>query len=157
MKSRATVAGENWQLHGDTITVFIPMKWRRRGGRKVIIAPNSSDAWAPARPRQDETLIRALARAHRWKQLLEHETYRSTVEIAEAEKVDRSFVNRLLRLTLLAPTIQEAILDGRQPKGMQLEELVRGCRAGGRSSGRLWCLLRLDKILVRAESGIRTV
>ena len=46
-------------------------------------------------------------------------------EIAEAEKIDRSYVNCLLRLTLLAPDIQEAILDGRQPKGMQLEELTR--------------------------------
>ncbi|MFZ1415240.1 MAG: hypothetical protein WAS73_11780 [Defluviicoccus sp.] len=46
-------------------------------------------------------------------------------EIAEAEKIDRSYVNRLLRLTLLAPDIQEAILDGRQAKGMQLEELTR--------------------------------
>jgi hypothetical protein len=52
-------------------------------------------------------------------------TYRSAVEIAEAEKITRSFVNRLLRITLLAPNIQEAILDGRQPKGMQLDELAR--------------------------------
>ena len=53
--------------------------------------------------------------------MLEEGRYRSAVEIAEAEKVTRSFVNRLLRLTLLAPDIQEAILDGRQTKGMQLE------------------------------------
>ena len=46
-------------------------------------------------------------------------------EIAEAEGVTRSFVNRLLRLTLLAPDIVEAILDGRQPKAMQLEELTK--------------------------------
>lgn len=45
--------------------------------------------------------------------------------VAEAENVTRSFVNRLLRLTLLSPDIVEAILDGRQPKGMQLEELSR--------------------------------
>jgi hypothetical protein len=51
-------------------------------------------------------------------------TYRSAAELAEAEKVTRSFVNRLLRLTLLAPEIQEAILEGRQPKAMQLEELT---------------------------------
>ena len=51
-------------------------------------------------------------------------------EIAEAEKIDRSFVNRLLRLTLLAPDIQEAIIDGRQPKGMQLEELTRAMPSG---------------------------
>ena len=80
-----------------------------------------SDAWAPAKPRADETLIRALARAHRWRRLLDKGTYRSAGELAEAEGVTRSFVNRLLRLTLLAPDIVEAILDGRQPKGMQLE------------------------------------
>ena len=87
--------------------------------------PDGSDAWAPAKPRPDETLIRALARTHRWRRLIENGTYRSAVEIAEAEKITRSFVNRLLRLTLLAPDIQEAIIDGRQPKGMQLEDLTR--------------------------------
>jgi hypothetical protein len=86
--------------------------------------PDGGDAWAPAKPRPDETLIRALARAHRWKRLLEEGMYGSAGEIAEAEKVTRSFVNRLLRLTLLAPDIQEGILDGRQPKAMQLEELT---------------------------------
>jgi hypothetical protein len=50
--------------------------------------------------------------------------YRSAGELAEAEKIARSFVNRLLRLTLLAPEIVEAILDGRQPKGMMLEQLT---------------------------------
>ena len=69
-------------------------------------------------------LIRALARAHRWKPLIKDGTYRSAAEIAGAEKVTRSFVNRLLRLTLLAPDIVEAILEGRQPKTMQLEELT---------------------------------
>jgi hypothetical protein len=83
------------------------------------------DAWAPTKPRPDETLIRALARGHRWKAMLEDRRYRSAGELAEAEGVTRSFVNRLLRLTLLAPDIVEAILDGRQPKGLQLEELTR--------------------------------
>jgi hypothetical protein len=58
------------------------------------------------------------------KRMLEEASYRSASEIAEAEGITRSFVNRLLRLTLLAPDIQEAILDGRQAKGMQLEELT---------------------------------
>ena len=49
----------------------------------------------------------------------------SIAEIAEAEKIGRSFVSRLLRLTLLAPDIQEAILEGRQDKGLQLEELTQ--------------------------------
>ena len=71
----------------------------------MTIAPDGGDAWAPAKPRPDETLIRALARAHRWKRMLEEGRYRSAAEIAEAEGVTRSFVNRLLRLTLLAPDI----------------------------------------------------
>ena len=125
MKTKRKVAGKDWEFDGSTITVHIPMTWKRHGGRKVIIAPDGSDAWAPAKPRPDETLIRALARAHRWKRLMEEGKYRSAGEIAEAERIDRSFVNRLLRLTLLAPDIQEAILHGRQPKVMQLEQLTR--------------------------------
>ena len=125
MKAKRKIAGPNWELDGTTIVVDIPMQWKRRGGRKVIIAPDGGDAWAPAKPRPDETLIRALARAHRWKRMLEEGTHGSVSEIAEAEKIDRSYVNRLLRLTLLAPDIVEEILDGRQPKRMQLEELTR--------------------------------
>ena len=125
MKTKRKVAGKDWEFDGSTITVRIPMAWKRRGGRKVIVAPDGGEAWVPAKARPDETLIRALARAHRWKRLMEEGKYRSAGEIAEAERIDRSFVNRLLRLTLLAPDIQEAILHGRQPKVMQLEQLTR--------------------------------
>jgi hypothetical protein len=58
------------------------------------------------------------------RELLEEGKYRSAAEIADAEGVTRSFVNRMMRLTLLAPDIVEAILEGRQPKAMQLEELT---------------------------------
>jgi hypothetical protein len=115
----------DWQFDGMTITVRVPMTFVRRGGRKVIVAPYGGDAWAPAKPRPDETLIRALVRAHRWKRLLEQGKYRSVAEMAEAEGLTRSFVSRLLRLTLLAPDIVEAILDGHQPKALQLEDLTR--------------------------------
>jgi hypothetical protein len=125
VKTKRKAAGKNWEFDGTTITVRIPMAWKRRGGRKVIIAPDGGNAWASAKPRPDERLIRALARAHRWKKMFEDERCRSAAEIAEAEGVTRSFVNRLLRLTLLAPDIVEAILDGRQPKAVQLEELTR--------------------------------
>src|SRR5512132_214676 len=124
MRGKRKISRHNWEFDGSTITVRIPMTCKRRGGRKVIIAPDGGDAWAPAKPRRDETLLRALARAHRWKWLLEERRYRSAAEIAEVDGVTRSFVNRLLRLTLLAPDIVEAILDGKQPKGMQLEELT---------------------------------
>jgi hypothetical protein len=124
VSGKRKISGQNWEFDGSTITVRIPMTWKRRGGRKVIIALDGGDAWAPARRRPDDTLIRALARAHRWKRLIEDGTYRSAAEIAEAEGVTRSFVNRLLRLTLLAPDIVEVILEGREPKAMQLRELI---------------------------------
>ena len=125
MTAKRAPARPNWQFDGTTITMRIPMTFVRRGGRKVIVAPDGGEAWASARPRPDEALIRALVRAHRWKRLLEQGKYRSAGELAEAEGVTRSFVNRLLRLTLLAPDIVEAILDGRQPKGLQLEVLTK--------------------------------
>jgi hypothetical protein len=116
---------KDWEFDGKTITVNIPMTWKRRGGRKVIIAPDGHDAWGPAKARPDATLIRAMAGAHRWKRMLDSGSYHSAVELAEAEGLTRSFINRLLRLTLLAPDIVEAILDGRQPKALQLEDLTR--------------------------------
>jgi hypothetical protein len=106
MTTKRKVARKDWYFDGSTITVRIPMTWKRRGGRKVIIAPDGGDAWAPAKPRPDETLIRALARAHRWKRLIEDGTYRSAGEIAEVDGVTRSFVNRMMRLTKLAPDVQ---------------------------------------------------
>ena len=125
MKTKRKISGQNWEFDGSAITVRIPMAWKRHGGRKVIIAPDGGDAWAPAKPRPDSTLIRALARAHRWKWMLEEGKYRSAGELAEAEGVTRSFANRLLQLTLLSPDIIEVILAGWQPKGMQLKELTR--------------------------------
>ena len=65
MKTKRRTAGQNWEFDGSTITVRIPMVWKHRGSRKVIIAPDGGDAWAPAKPRPDETLVRALAWAHR--------------------------------------------------------------------------------------------
>jgi hypothetical protein len=75
-------------------------------------------------------MVRAVARAHRWKRRLEQGKCRSVSELAEAEGLTRSFVNRLLRLTLLAPDIVEAILDGRQAKAMQLDGLTSAMPSG---------------------------
>jgi hypothetical protein len=77
VKTKRKVAGKIWEFDGSTITVRIPMTWKRYGGRKVIIAPDGGDAWALAKPRPDETLTRTLARAQRWKRMLEDGKYRS--------------------------------------------------------------------------------
>jgi hypothetical protein len=110
----------------SSITVRVPLTVRRRGGRKLVVTPdgNSSGA-APARTRADPALVNALARAHRWKRLLESGRYSSLSELAAAEKIDRSYLGKMLRLTLLAPNIVEAMLDGRQPVDLGLPALLK--------------------------------
>lgn len=107
------------------ITVRVPLEIRRRGGRKLVVAPDGSvTGAAPPRTRADPALVKALARAHRWKRLLESGRYGSLTELAAAEKIDRSYLARTLRLTLLAPDIVEAILDGRQSCALALPALM---------------------------------
>lgn len=113
-------------LDGSAITVRLPLTIRKRGGRKVITSPAGEQQWTPARPRIDNTLIRALARAFRWKVMLESGRFATVSEVAQAEKLDRSFVSHVLHLTLLAPDLVEAILDGKQPATLQLQPLMRG-------------------------------
>jgi hypothetical protein len=112
------------QRHGlsKTITVTVPMQFERRGGRKTIISPV---AYAPPPPKYDNALVKAIARAHRWRRLIENGDYPSITELAKAEKVNQSYACRVLRLTLLAPVIVEAILNGKQPQGLQLNHLLR--------------------------------
>jgi hypothetical protein len=110
-------------LEVDTLTIRIPMRLQRRGGRKLIMTPKG--VAAPARkPRRDETLIKALVRAHRWRRRIESGRAKSIIDLAEQEKVTVAYVCRLLPLTCLAPDIVEAILDGRQPKGLRLVEML---------------------------------
>jgi hypothetical protein len=107
-----------------TLTVDIPLRIRRRGGRKVMLAPDGTSAWAPPRTRVDSAMVKAIARAYRWRDMLEHGEYASVTELAAAEKINQSYVCRVLRLTLLAPALVEAILDGRHPSRLQLRTLL---------------------------------
>ena len=76
------------------------------------------------KPRRDETLIKALVRAHRWRRRIESGRAQSITDLAEQEGVTDAYVCRLLPLTCLAPDIMEAILDGRQPKGLRLADML---------------------------------
>jgi DNA-binding transcriptional ArsR family regulator len=114
---------------GASLIVSIPMAIRKRGGRKVVMSPAGAEPWAPSRPRVDNTLLRAVVQAFHWKHQLESGQFATISELAEAEKLDRSFVSHTLRLTLLAPDLIEAILDGKQPRTMELQPLMRGLAA----------------------------
>jgi hypothetical protein len=110
-------------LELDTLTIRIPIRLQRRGGRKLIVTPEGSAAPTP-KPRPDETLVKALVRAHRWRRRIESDQAKSITDLAEQEGVTDAYVCRLLPLTCLAPDIVEAILDGRQPKGLRLAEML---------------------------------
>jgi len=108
-----------------TVTVFVPLAIRRRGGRKQVVAPDGVPAWAPRRAQIDSTLVKALARAFRWRRLLKDGAYASCDELAAAERINGSYVSRVLRLTLLAPEIVDAILDGRHLPELTMARLFR--------------------------------
>ena len=110
---------------GTLMTVRIPMKFQVRGGRKLVVTPDGSPSWAKPRRRIDNAMIKALARAFRWQKLLENGTYVTIEEIADAEKINPSYVSRILRLALLSPEIVEMILDGRQPLSLTMKMLQK--------------------------------
>jgi hypothetical protein len=102
-----------------------PMRLGRYRGRKRILAPDSSELTPPTKPHPDGVLVKALARAWRWQKLLDRGVYGLVTEIAEAEKISKSHVSRILRLALLAPDLVEAILSGWADQRVMLERLER--------------------------------
>jgi hypothetical protein len=124
-------------LELDTLTIRIPMRLQRRGGRKLIMTPEGVAVSAP-KPSRDETLVKALVRAHRWRRRIESGRAKSITDLAEHEGVTDAYVCRLLPLTCLAPDIVEAILDGRQPRGLRLAELLGNGPLAWEEQRRLW-------------------
>lgn len=122
----------------QTMTIRVPLVLRRRGGRKLAIATDGT-IWESQRPRIDNTLVKALAWAYRWNRLLESGKYASAAELAAAEKINPSYVSRVLRLTLLAPDIVEAILAGRQASGIEAAVLCKPFPVGWDAQRRMLC------------------
>jgi hypothetical protein len=99
-----------------SITIDVPLAFRQRGGRKVLVGPNVAAAvtetvrtarqtWAEVTP-----AVRVLARAFRWRSLIETGIVNTVNDIAGAENINPSYVSRVLRLTLLAPEVVEALM-----------------------------------------------
>jgi hypothetical protein len=109
-----------------TLTVRVPIAIRRRGGRKLVLAPDGAEVTAaPVTRHVDNAMVKAIARAFRWRDMLESGEYATIREIAAAEKIAETYVGRVLRLTLLAPDIIETILGGRQSADQRLDDLLR--------------------------------
>lgn len=104
----------------ETVTLYVPFRVVKRGGRKEMQLP----AGAPQPRRTDNTLVKALARAFRWKRMLESGEYSSISELAEREGIAFTYMARLMRLSLLSPETVDAIMDGRQPASVTLANLM---------------------------------
>lgn len=104
----------------DTVTIHVPFRLVKRGGRKEMQLPEGAST--PRRP--DDALVKALARAFRWKRMLESGEFATVAELAEREGIAPSYMTRVLRLTLLAPEIVEAILDGKQGPEVTLARVL---------------------------------
>ena len=109
----------------QTVTVTVPFAIRKRGGRTLVITPDGIAAAPMPRSRVDSALLKALARGFRWRKLLEKGDFATIEEIAVAENINPSYVSRLLRMTLLAPEIVEAILAGTQPAGLTRAKVMQ--------------------------------
>lgn len=111
---------------GRTITVRVPISIRKRGGRKVVLAPDGTSGVSQMFCQQiDNAMVKALARAFRWRDMLEKGTHATIKEVAGAENINESYMARVLRLTLLAPDIVESIFEGKQPAEITLATLLQ--------------------------------
>ena len=109
----------------QTVTVTVPFAIRKHGGRKLVITPDGMAAAPAPRARVGNALLKALARGFRWQKMLREGEYQTVEEIADAENINPSYVSRVLRMTLLAPEIVEAILAGRQPEGLTMARAMQ--------------------------------
>ena len=108
----------------DELTLRVPARLKLCSGEMRLVIPQGQGQ--ELRPRPNATLIKALTRAHRWKERLFTGAAPSTSAIANEEAVTERYVSRIMRLAFLTPDIVEAILDGYQPADLELERLLKG-------------------------------
>lgn len=118
-----------------TIKVHVPMIFTIRGSRKTIISDVDGNldgglhqyklSQNAPRQRTENALLKALAKAHRWRLKIETGEYASITELAKAENINQSYACRMLRLTLLAPNIITEILNGRYSSDLMLKRLMK--------------------------------
>ena len=114
--------------HPASLTVQVPLNIRRRPGRKTVVTPEGTGPSAPSPTvltRADPAVVKALARAFRYQRMLDEGHYASITEMAEAERLDRGYMGRLLQLTLLAPNVVEAVLDGQCSEQFDLLHVLK--------------------------------
>ncbi len=113
--TRIIQTGAAVQQPGAKLTTFIPVRIKRRGGRKVVVPASSGKM-----QEHDAPILTALSRAFHWQRLIDEGIVNSGSDIARQEGLNQSTVNELLRLALLSPAVVRSIIDGHQPKTLSL-------------------------------------
>ena len=106
------------------LTTEIPMTFRRRAGKAVIVLPNGERAVERREALIDNVMVKLIARGHRWHRQLFDGTHASIEDLAKSENISPSFVSRILRLAYLSPALVGAILDGKHPAHLTMKDLM---------------------------------
>jgi hypothetical protein len=124
---RIDIGGDarNYTTGQQRVTV-VPLIIRRKQNRKVMIPPPGDDSILGTGG-HDLPMIRMLGKAFYWQRLLDEGCYPTANDLARSLKLEPGWVAEVLRLTTLAPDIIESVLDGRQPRDLNLHTL-RGRR-----------------------------
>lgn len=127
-KIEISVSGPSreYQSQGSAVT-FVPLTIKRRHTRKLLIAPPGQED-AKVRSSFDLPMIRTIGKAFYWQKLLDSGEVANATELARQLKLEPGWVAEVLRLTRLAPDIVQAILEGRQPRHLNLHA-IRGRQA----------------------------
>lgn len=104
-----------------SVTLSIPINFKRHGGRKYIIAPTEpAKATAPK-----ESMLKALGRAFHWQSMIENDPSLTHEAIANKVGYNPGYVSKIMHMTLLAPDVIEAILDRNYPKYLTLTDIQK--------------------------------
>lgn len=122
----------------DELSVFMPMRLKKRGGRKMVLVPEGKAPLASQNSAIDTTLVKALVRAHLWQRQLKSGKYQTMQDLCDANKVTAKYVQLILRLNFLAPKLKEAILLGYQPRHMKLADLMQNIPSLWHEQGELF-------------------
>ena len=103
----------------------IPMTFRARAGKTVIVLPDGSRGVVRRGATIDNSMVKLLVRGFRWQRMLYEGKFTSIKDLSAAEKINPSYVSRVLRLAFLSPKVVQAIMDGKQPAWLTMKDLLR--------------------------------
>lgn len=112
----------------NVISIFVPMVIKKRGGgHATLILPKNAprEVFEVSKPNYDHRLINAFAKAYKWQQAILKNKKLTTYIIAEKENISSGYVSRLMKLNLIAPDMVKAIVEGRQPRDLTLQDLIK--------------------------------